>query len=1071
MGSRTKLHLAGEASALYPWSCWSTGSHEANRGRDMRGQGLAWLRALGALILTAMLVVGVPFLLITLVGNPFPADLPTVNEIRILLTQNGQGFTNFLLSALAVLIWVIWAQLIVALVAEVIATARRTETRRLRIVPGLQGFAARLVAAMTLATILATGPLIAPTVGALSFNDVASSPAPIERVIDLRDHVLADNAATVAAPRDAPTAPAAPAEAAIMVVDEHTELWDLADAAYGDGVSWKLIAGANEGTVDASGLAITAETESVAPGTELVLPGVVRADQISRFGSLAARGTGDLSGQQRVQPGDSMWTIAQDQVAERLGRPGTEAEVATYWADVVEANQQVTSGNVDMIYPDEMLDLPGDQVANDARTAPDSSRRAEFSGEQLASSTVEQVREAPYEVPADSSVADGPVDLRTTTQPANLESADLEPTEPTEPTGPSEAAGPIETPAAAVAPVPVEPEVAIAGPTDTAAEPSPVLPASGQADTSTDGPSTVPAFGLVGLGTAILSAGVASAVRRRRDAQRRTRPAGTRAPASSSEAAAFEAAILHASHELKESTQGLGWRALPASAVEALRPGTPPEIHASATGELVAVGVSTVDSANPAEAHSELALPMAASIVVGTDIATGDAVLLDLIPATAVRVEGTDESIRRFMRSALIDLAVSERADDICVIAVGVGEEVDDLERAQVVADYSEALAHIVRSGLGAQDFATVEFATPVVVLATAPPDPADDSFDKLLAAGAAVMAPSIESHTRLVLSSDRATIEPSGTCAALAAFDDDDYRAVAELVETTSPTAIELVDPTVKMHNVLDVAAAEECPIEPGSIELRILGPVEVQGAAPFSSLKAVDVIAYLAFHRHGVDADQIKTWVWPPFDPPTDKAFANVMSRARTGLGAGEDGEPYLSRAGADKTYRLSTSVTTDFDRVRALGELAEKSNDDAMTVTLLKQALELIRGVPFTGGAASSFAWADNHVRAQVEYTIDELVHQCADLALELGDLATARWAALKGLALVPGCEQCFRRRFLVAGAGNNRSELRRAMADLEAAAMVDLGEPEAVDSISGELLDLYNELDSALVAGNA
>ena len=82
-----------------------------------------------------------------------------------------------------------------------------------------------------------------------------------------------------------------------------------------------------------------------------------------------------------------------------------------------------------------------------------------------------------------------------------------------------------------------------------------------------------------------------------------------------------------------------------------------------------------------------------------------------------------------------------------------------------------------------------------------------------------------------------------------------------------------------------------------------------------------------------------------------------------------------------------------------------------------------------------------------------------------------MAQARWAALKGLELVPGCEQCFRRRFLIAGAGNNRSELRRAMADLEAAAMIDLGEPEAVDNISGELLDLYSELDRALVAGTA
>ena len=171
--------------------------------------------------------------------------------------------------------------------------------------------------------------------------------------------------------------------------------------------------------------------------------------------------------------------------------------------------------------------------------------------------------------------------------------------------------------------------------------------------------------------------------------------------------------------------------------------------------------------------------------------------------------------------------------------------------------------------------------------------------------------------------------------------------------------------------------------------------------------------------------------------------------------------------SRAGADKTYRLSEDVTTDFDRFRAIVELADAADTVDERIGLLKTALELIRGVPFSGGAASSFAWADNHVRAQVEYAIDETVHRCADLALEHGDLQTARWSALKGLELVPGCEQCFRRRFLVAGAGHNRTELRRAMADLEASAAAELGEPEAIDTISGDLLDLYHELDQALV----
>ncbi len=113
----------------------------------------------------------------------------------------------------------------------------------------------------------------------------------------------------------------------------------------------------------------------------------------------------------------------------------------------------------------------------------------------------------------------------------------------------------------------------------------------------------------------------------------------------------------------------------------------------------------------------------------------------------------------------------------------------------------------------------------------------------------------------------------------------------------------------------------------------------------------------------------------------------------------------------AGADRTYRLADAVTTDFDRFRALAEHAEQADAPMVALDLYRQALQLIRGVPFSGGAASSFSWADNHVRAQVEYTIDEAVHRCADMALDADDLATARWAALKGLELVPAANNVF------------------------------------------------------------
>ena len=43
------------------------------------------------------------------------------------------------------------------------------------------------------------------------------------------------------------------AGATVVILSESTELWDLAEAAYGDGVQWKAIALANAGVPDGDG--------------------------------------------------------------------------------------------------------------------------------------------------------------------------------------------------------------------------------------------------------------------------------------------------------------------------------------------------------------------------------------------------------------------------------------------------------------------------------------------------------------------------------------------------------------------------------------------------------------------------------------------------------------------------------------------------------------------------------------------------------------------------------------------------------------------------------------------------
>jgi hypothetical protein len=61
-----------------------------------------------------------------------------------------------------------------------------------------------------------------------------------------------------------------------------------------------------------------------------------------------------------VAPGENLWTISCATLAGRLGRRPTEAETATYWAQVIDGNRgSLRSGNPDLIHPGETIVLPG----------------------------------------------------------------------------------------------------------------------------------------------------------------------------------------------------------------------------------------------------------------------------------------------------------------------------------------------------------------------------------------------------------------------------------------------------------------------------------------------------------------------------------------------------------------------------------------------------------------------------------------------------------------------------------------------------------------------------------------
>lgn len=965
------------------------------------------------------LLVGIPILLTLGVGWPLPQGIPSGSEALTAL-KTGAIPPSLILKPLSLIVWILWLQMLAGVGIELWAHFHGRVAPRVSFIPlFMQRLSARLIG-----TALVIALSIQHPGAALAANKDLLVPPTLEMDVEQ---------SWVAPPNDesAPTSDPTPF---VHTVERRDSLRMLAERYLGDPNRWTEVFVLNQGQTQADGGSLT-DPARLQPGWQLVMPADAHLPTSTRLtidetADNRQRSEGSVAEREdlliTVQEGDSLWGLA----ADHLDDPER-------WVDIFNSNQEIIQ-DPGMIVPGWQLEIP---------------------------------------MPAgEPTVVEPPM-------PPLLELADHAAVQTRPFSETSDRAAPV----AAFATV--KPTV-VANVPSTSIEEQPV-------------PSRQAMLAVGGLGVFVSSLGWV--LFRLRKTQRRRLPNG-RIPVPPSQNAVYVDQQLQAAPD-PDSALFLDAALRVMSSRMAGNP--PPDIiGATLNSDSVSIHLSSPVEA-PIGFHSNnsttwtllrgavledllaeadgVPAPLPALVSVGTR--DGHECLLNLEHMVALSLEGDSEAIMDLCAAIATQLASSHLADDLAVICVGFGQDLTAFERVEHVADVASALERIKHhkrqsqallgshpSLLASRIGSSGDFWQPMVTLV--PHRLSEEEASLLLSAcgsSVCVVAHGLQGATWLGhLDEDGVLLQPIGLRLEVHRLSGAAVAACAELASTAKDTegmtlavlpSPELPSPVppspVPPSPVLQHDSSVEMPSGAG-IEVRVMGTVEVAGTVrPFTSRRALDLLAFLAFHPEGADRDQLKAQIWPPDRPPSNSTLANTVSRARKALGVDANNKTYLPRVNSKGIYRLRPGVRTDVSRFEALISAA-RSDPSERGREYLQAALELVRGTPFTGGTGEMYRWADFGLRTQIECLVDTAAHELARRCIDAGDLQGAGKAAMTSLHLVGVCEQCYRWRLIAAA--ENPTEVRQIMAELANLLKRENGQSEVDHLLSPDLTELYEQLMS-------
>ncbi|GAA4237231.1 hypothetical protein GCM10022254_48840 [Actinomadura meridiana] len=978
------------------------------------------LAGIAAVVALAVLIVGVPFALLTLFGSPLPDDVPSASDLT---RRVGPGS---LIDILAVLVWLAWVQLAACVAVELYAGIRGVGVpARVPLAGGTQSLVHRLVVAALL--LFSATSVIVP---AFAGGGGLTQRPPAQTQAQTPPQAPETQPRPVAAPLNtALTDHAEPVVAETLMEDtattkiyrvhppegrHHESLWEIAEKCLGEGRRYKEIYSLNKDHIQPDGTRLTIAS-LIRPGWILEMPADAKGAKVIPVKDLKdyfryGHAVHDAPAKPKPKP---------PQTPQKPDKP-----------------EQPTESAPTTPQPEPKPQQPAPPPASKPpATQPPASQP-----------------------PATHPPATQPP---ATQPPATHPPATQPPATHPPATKPPASQPPATQPPASQQPAPKAPETQAPAPEAPATEAPPsqgpvaelpdAQPSAVQEDTGrfdVGWPHGLAAGSL-------LAAGLLVVLGRRRRAQLRDREFGDMIVRPEGDAATAERALRLGADEDAAKLLDLGLRQLSKSMAAGGRPlPTVYGVHLG-RGRSLDLWIAPADRNPPApweafdggqvwRLHGDALAALEASdlgdvlapypglVSIGTN--DNGRILVDLEAAHGLIALRGPEEVRRAALSAIaIELATNRWSDHMRITLVGfdgeLGEALAEIapDRVRSVPTLADALPELegrseeVRQALAASGVDSVltgrcrgvfgEAWMPHYLIAADHPSERDAERLVALARTGTRMASGYLVPGDVQGATWTWDVNAAGRLhAGVLGFDvdaqlvpDDAYRRVFDLFRTANRTeSVRLPD--------LD-GGVEPPTAQQSSVDVRLLGPIEVAAPGPMDEERrelCTELLVYLAAHPEGVHPTVLSGAIWPR-GVSAGVRDASV-ARVSDWLGRDARGRPnlYYDERGR---IRLGSEVRVDLAVFRWL--VWRSAAEPASETAYMSYALDLVRGPLLAGRPRGRYSWLADHVlEYEASARVIDVAHRLVVLRLDEGDARGAVSAARAGLRLAPDDEGLWR-----------------------------------------------------------